>query len=265
MAVPTLSVVVPAYQEARRLPRLIEQVRTTARADVAAAGLSLTEVIVVENGSTDGTGALLAEAAEREPLLVALTAPQERRGKGHALAAGITVAGADLVLLADVDLSAPLSEVAKLRGALQRGADVAIGSRAVAGAQVEDTPKTREAMGRTFNALVRTVTGLGLRDTQCPLKLLPTTLAQRLTAEQLAPGFAFDVELLLRAQRAGLSIAEVPIEFRHDRDSRVRPVASSASMAADLLRLGVRLRGPARQRERHARRQVRPAGDELGL
>ena len=265
MAVPTLSIVVPAYQEARRLPRLIEQVRTTARADVAAAGLSLAEVIVVENGSTDGTGALLAEAAEREPLLIALTAPGERRGKGHAVAAGVAIAGGDLVLLADVDLSAPLSEVARLRAALARGADVAIGSRALAGARVEDTPKTREAMGRTFNALVRGVTGLSLRDTQCPLKLLPTAVARRLTAEQLAPGFAFDVELLLRAHRAGLEIAEVPIEFRHDRDSRVRPVASSASMAFDLLRLGIRLRGPARKGEREARRKVGPARDEPGL
>jgi dolichyl-phosphate beta-glucosyltransferase len=255
----TVSVVVPAYQEARRLPRLIHAVRTHARKDLEQAGLELTEVIVVDDGSSDGTGAVLAEVAEREPLLKALTAPPGRRGKGHALAHGIRAARGDLVLLADVDLSAPLAEARKLAAA---GADVAIGSRAAEGAHVEETPVTRELMGRTFNALVRAATALDLHDTQCPLKLLPTPLARELVADQIATGFAFDVELLLRARQRGARVAEVPIEFRHDRDSRVRPVASSLSMAYDVLRLAIRLRG---ERERDAGRQVRPPADEPGL
>ena len=258
----TVSVVVPAYQEARRLPRLIHAIRTHARSDLAAAGLELEEVIVVDDGSSDGTGAVLAEVAEREPLLRALTAPPGRRGKGHAVAYGIAHATGELVLLADVDLSAPLAETAKLTAVLNRGADVAVGSRALDGAHVEGTPLPRELMGRTFNAFVRAATGLDLRDTQCPLKLMPTALARLLTEEQIATGFAFDVELLLRARRSGARVVEVPIEFRHDKDSRVRPIASAASMARDVLRVAVRLRG---ERERDAGRQVRPAADEPGL
>ena len=198
----------------------------------------------------------------REPLLEALAAPPGRRGKGHAVAWGVRHARGDLVLLADVDLSAPLSEVAKLTAAKKAGADVAVGSRALPGAHVEDTPAAREYMGRTFNALVRTVTKLDLRDTQCPLKLMPTPLARELSLDPIAAGFAFDVELLLRARRRGARVVEVPIEFHHDLDSRVRPLASAASMAYDVLRLAVRLRG---ERQRDAGRQVRPAADEPGL
>jgi dolichyl-phosphate beta-glucosyltransferase len=242
----SVALVVPAYQEARRVPRLIRTIRTTARADLEQAGLDLRQVIVVDDGSSDGTGAVLADAAEREPLLTSLSAPPGRRGKGHALAHGISHAQADLVLLVDVDLSAPLAETRKLTAA---HADVAVGSRALEGAHVEDTPLPRELMGRTFNALVRATTGLDLRDTQCPLKLLETGLAKRLTEDLVATGFAFDVELLLRARRAGATVAEVPIEFHHDRDSRVRPLQSALRMAVDVLRLSVRLRDHG---ERHA-------------
>ena len=261
MPLSTVSLVIPAYQEARRIPRLLRAIRDTARTDLAAAGLELVEVIVVDDGSSDGTGAVLAEAAKREPLLRALEAPPGRRGKGHALAYGLRLAQGDQVLLADVDLSAPLSETRKLTNARQQGADVAIGSRALHGAHVEDTPVPRELMGRTFNRLVRLATGLGQHDTQCPLKLLDADLARRLTEHQIATGFAFDVELLLRAKNAGAAIAEIPIEFRHDRDSRVRPIASAFAMAKDVLRLALRLR-MARQRERHAGREAHAAPDE---
>ena len=258
---PTVSVVVPAYQEARRAPRLVETVRASAARDVEAAGLRLLEVVVVDDGSTDGTDAVLAGAAASLALLRVLPAPGGHGGKGHAVAAGIAAARGELVLLADCDLSAPLAEVAHLHRALTAGADVAIGSRAARGADVRNTPLTREYMGRTFNRLVRAATGLPHRDTQCPLKLLRTADAQRLVAGLTTRGFAFDVELLVRARAEGLRVAEVPIAFCHDRDSRVAPVAHALEMARDV----ARLRRAQRQPERDARRQVAPAGDELPL
>ena len=258
---PTLSVVVPAYQEAARAPRLIDAVRATAAEDVARGGLELVEVIVVDDGSTDGTGAVLEQAARRVEVLKALPAPGGHGGKGHAVAAGIAAARGELVLLADCDLSAPLAEVGVLHEALRGGADVAIGSRAAAGADVRNTPLTREYMGRTFNRLVRAATGLPHRDTQCPLKLLRTSDAQRLAADLRTRGFAFDVELLMRAQADGLTVAEVPIAFCHDRDSRVDPIAHALEMARDV----AKLRRAQRKPERDARRQVAPTGDELRL
>ena len=258
---PTLSVVVPAYQEAARAPRLVAAVRDAAADDVACAGLELLEVIVVDDGSTDATAAVLEEGARSAPLLRPLPAPGGHGGKGHAVAAGIAAARGELVLLADCDLSAPLAEVAHLNEALRGGADVAIGSRAAAGADVRNTPLTREYMGRTFNRLVRAATGLPHRDTQCPLKLLRTSDARRLAEAMETRGFAFDVELLVRAQEAGLSVAEVPIAFCHDRDSRVDPIAHALEMARDV----ARLRRSQRKPERDARRQVQPAGDELRL
>lgn len=258
---PTLSVVVPAYQEERRAPRLVEAIRETARGDAASAGLDLVEVIVVDDGSTDATAAVLAEAAVSLPLLRPLAPPGGHGGKGHAVAAGIAAARAELVLLADCDLSAPLSEVVRLHDALRAGADVAIGSRAANGADVRNTPLTREYMGRTFNRLVRAATGLPHRDTQCPLKLLRTADARRLATGLRTRGYAFDVELLVRAQAAGLAVAEVPIAFCHDRDSRVDPVAHALEMARDV----ARLRRAQRQPQRDARRQVHPTGDELPL
>jgi len=258
---PTLSVVVPAYQEVRRLPRLVAAVRDTATADLERAGLALREVIVVDDGSTDGTGAALVEAERAVPLLRALAAPGGHGGKGHALAAGIAAARGELVLLADCDLSAPLAETARLHDALRGGADVAIGSRAAPGADVSNTPLTREYMGRTFNRLVRAATGLPHRDTQCPLKLLRAEDARRLVAGLRTRGYAFDVELLVRAQAAGLTVAEVPIAFCHDRDSRVAPVAHAIEMARDV----ARLRRAQREPQRDAGRQVRAARDEPGL
>jgi dolichyl-phosphate beta-glucosyltransferase len=213
--VTTLSIVIPAYNEETRLPALLHAVRREAVTAAAAAGMELVEVLVVDD---------------------------RNRGKGAAFAAGVRRAHGDYVLLADVDLSTPLTELPKLSAATDAGADIAIGSRNVKGAIVERGPLHRKVLGNSFNVIVRRLTGLRLHDTQNGFKLFPTDVAKRLLAEQSYPGFSFDVELLMRADRAGLKIAEVPIIYQHDASSTVRVGSAGAGMLRDVLGMVWRIR-----------------------
>jgi dolichyl-phosphate beta-glucosyltransferase len=257
----TLSIVIPAYNEEARLPALLEALATTAEAAVAAAGLTLLESLVVDDGSSDRSREVLTAAAEADPRLKPVFAYEENRGKGAAFAAGVRRAEGDYVLLADADLSTPIEELSKLTAAVDGGADVAIGSRAVAGAVVERGPLHRKVLGAGFNRTVRTFTGLRLHDTQCGFKLLPTDLAVRLLNEQLCPGFAFDVELLMRADRAGVQIAEVPVLYLHDTRSRVRVTSASVGMLRDVTKLAYRLRVRGRRTRSAGRLTVAAADD----
>lgn len=238
----TLSIVIPAYNEQARLPALLETLAGSADAAVADAGMELVEVLIVDDGSTDRTAETLTAAAAEQPQLKPVLGFERNRGKGAAFAAGVDGAEGEYVLLADVDLSTPLGELKKLTAAIDAGADIAIGSRAVAGAVVERGPYHRKALGNTFNAAVRVLTGLELRDTQNGFKLFPTEAAKRLLTQQTCPGFAFDVELLMRADRAGLQIAEVPILYKHDSRSSVRVGRAGARMLMDVAGLSYRLR-----------------------
>jgi glycosyltransferase involved in cell wall biosynthesis len=208
---------------------------------MAAAGLELAEILIVDDGSGDRTPELLQAAAEQDHLIRPLLRGGHNEGKGAALAAGIRVARGELTLLSDVDLSTPLEDIGKLHTRLREGADLAIGSRDVPGSTVA-APEHRKHIGRAFNAMVRRLTGLPFKDTQCGFKLMPTATARELTQVQLVKGFAFDVEMLMRARARGLSIAEVPVSYFHDDDSKVNPLLASPRMAYDVLRLAVRVR-----------------------
>jgi dolichyl-phosphate beta-glucosyltransferase len=239
---PTLTLVIPAYNEQARLPGLFETLRCEAEGAAREAGMRLIQIILVDDGSSDHTAEML-EAAAAENLLLETVAEFDRnRGKGAAFAAGVARARGDWVLLADVDLSTPLGELKKLVAAIDAGADVAIGSRAVAGAVVERGPLHRKLTGSAFNGAVRLLTGLRLRDTQNGFKLFPAEPRKGFAAELTTPGFAFDVELLMRADRAGLRIVEVPILYRHDERSSVRVASASARMLRDVVGLSYRLR-----------------------
>ena len=156
----TLSVVIPAYNEEARLPDLIAAIDREADAIATESGFDLLEVLVVDDGSSDRTAEILCQAEAGSGHLSGVLGDGENRGKGAAFAAGVARAGGDYVLLTDVDLSTPLRELPKLAAAIDAGADIAIGSRAIDGAIVERGPAHRKLLGKGFNGTVRLLTGL---------------------------------------------------------------------------------------------------------
>jgi glycosyltransferase involved in cell wall biosynthesis len=237
---PSLSIVIPAFNEEARLPHLLKLLDSKAAATAARCGFQFLEALIVNDGSSDGTAAILARAAERDDAVRPVLG-EGHSGKGAAVATGLRAARGDYSLLADVDLSTPLDDLAQLAAAIRDGADVAIGSRELEDSNVK-APLHRRQGGRVFNAVVRGLTRLQVRDTQCGFKLLPTAAGRELTKVQLCAGFAFDVELLVRAQASGLRIAEVPVTYLHDPRSRVRIATASPRMLCDVARLAVRIR-----------------------
>ncbi len=227
-----LSIVVPAYQEEARIRRSLE----TLAAFLRARGEPF-EVIVVDDGSRDGTPALVEEFVRGHDGFALARLP-ENRGKGAAVRAGMARTRGARVLFTDADLSTPLEELDALDRELANGADVAFGSRGMAASRlVVRQPWYRERMGKIFNGIVRLITGIPFRDTQCGFKLLRGDAARALAAEMREDGFSFDVELILLARRRGLALREVPVAWRNDRGSRVNPVRDSAAMLASLPRI----------------------------
>jgi dolichyl-phosphate beta-glucosyltransferase len=227
-----LSIVVPCYNEEQRLPRTIEQIERYLE------GKHIEyELIVVDDGSVDGTRTIMDAAAERNPS-VRLEALPHNRGKGRALATGVGVARGDEILLTDADLSTPIEELEKLQAAIDRGAGVAIGSRAVRGSRVEvSQPIYRVLMGKAFNLIVQAVLLPGIWDTQCGFKLFRADVAHRVFAGLVTDGFGYDPEVLFRARRQGVKIAEVPVVWRNSAPTKVSPIRSSFDMLRHVIRI----------------------------
>jgi dolichyl-phosphate beta-glucosyltransferase len=246
---PTLSIVFPAYNEEQRIGTLLDGVSAVAAAGLP--GLELLEAVIVDDGSVDGTVARVEAVLAGAPWITLLADGSPNQGKGRATARGVRAARGDLVLLADVDLAAPIAEVTKLHEALRAGAELAIGSRDVPGSVVTGASFHRKLMGRIFNYAVRRMTGLPYRDTQCGFKLMPTPVGRRLLGDQLVAGYAFDVEMLLRARAFGVRVAEVPIDWEHRPGSKLNPLPAAVSMSRDVLRLvrAERRTGPDLARE----------------
>jgi dolichyl-phosphate beta-glucosyltransferase len=223
-----LSIIIPAFNEETRLPRAIAGLRSYL--DASAHG---TEVLIVENGSADRTFQIAGEAADADDRFRVLHLPQ--RGKGRAIREGVRASRGRSIVLCDADFSMPVEEILVLLNAVHDGADVVIGSREAPGAHRIGEPAHRHLMGRVFNWLVRVVAVPGIEDTQCGFKAFRGEVARDLFARQRIDGWAFDVEVLFLAARRGYTIREVPITWRYDPSSRVRPVRDTIAMMRELV------------------------------
>ena len=239
----TLSVVVPVFNESRRLEILFAALDSEADRQARLAGLQLVEIVIVDDGSTDETPKLLEARKSLDPRLSVIRF-ERNRGKGAAVRCGVLAATSPYVLVTDVDLSTPLSELAALKAALE-GNDLAIGSRGLPSSRIPvHQPRHRELMGQSFNIVLRLLTGLPYRDTQCGFKLFRSQSTRVLFELQRIEGFAFDAELCLNASRLGLRVAEVPVAWSDNRDTKVKLLRSSSRMALDLLRIWLAARRP---------------------
>jgi dolichyl-phosphate beta-glucosyltransferase len=232
-----LSIVIPALNEAERLPQSLTKIRAFLQAQGWEA---TTEVIVVDDGSTDSTVAVTARMIRQWPQLTLLTLPH--RGKGAAVRQGVLVARGDDIFLCDADLSMPIEQITRFLAPQAPAADVVIGSREAPGARRFGEPRYRHRMGRVFNLLVRLLVLGGIEDTQCGFKRMTRAAAQALCAEQRLNGLSFDVELLALARARGYTIAEIPIDWYHEAHSRVRPIRDTISMVRDIWTVRRRMR-----------------------
>lgn len=229
------SIVIPAYNESSRLPATLEQVFAYLESCRCAY-----EVIVVNDGSLDNTQEVVEGLQPQYPHLRVVTFPLNR-GKGAAVRAGVMDALGELVLFNDADGSTPIEELAKLAEAIERGADIAIGSRALYSTTTKVTTNWhRKFMGRIFNTIVNILILPKVADTQCGFKLFKKDLAKRIFAVQRADRFSFDVEVLFLARRFNARIAEIPVNWHNVPGSKVHLINDSLSMLKDIITFRIR-------------------------
>lgn len=235
---PTVSVVVPVYNESGRVAQSIERIRQYFEHLV-----SSFEIIVVDDGSTDDTVAKAEAAARGDGVVRVLAEPH--RGKASAVLAGMSAARGEIVGFMDVDLATPLETWEASKSALDGGADVAIASREGSGADRVGEPEYRHIMGRIFNGLVRLLLLPGIHDTQCGFKFFSRTAIDDILARQQlyrdagevrSPRVtAFDVELLFIARQLGYGIAVIPVTWQYGEQSKVNPVTDTLQNVRDVL------------------------------
>ncbi|RME83767.1 MAG: glycosyltransferase family 2 protein [Caldilineae bacterium] len=221
--------IIPAYNEEKRLPRSLEQILAwmeTVPYEV--------EVLVVENGSTDRTTEIAESFAARSSNVRVL---HSAKGKGAAVYAGMMQGRGEYLFICDSDLSMPIAEVEKFLPPQLDGYDVAIASREAPGAVRYNEPEYRHIMGRVFNLIVRVLAIPGFHDTQCGFKMFRRDVARRVFARQTITGWTFDVEALYVAIKEGARVAEVPINWYFDADSRVHPIKDTWQMFWDVIRI----------------------------
>jgi dolichyl-phosphate beta-glucosyltransferase len=223
-------VVIPAYNEAVRLPGYLKDVQAYFEGRDESY-----EVIVVDDGSRDGTAERVGEVAAGRPGVI-VHALDRNRGKGHAVRAGMTRAGGALRLMADADGATPIAEVSRLEAAIAAGADLAVGSRVLPADGVSRQVRMHRLLsGHVFNFLVRRLGVVGVVDTQCGFKLFRGEVAAALFPRLGTDGFGFDVELLLLAHRRGYRVAEVPVNWADQPGSKVGVLRDGPRMLREVI------------------------------
>lgn len=230
---PELTIVIPAYNEESRLPRAFTRIREYLAARGMSAGQA--EILVVDDGSTDGTAAVVEEWM-RQMSSLRLLSNGRNRGKGYSVRHGILEARGRVALFTDADLSAPIEEADKLFAALKAGNEVAIGSRAIDRSLIAvHQSRLREIAGMIFNLLVRVFTGLWIWDTQCGFKAFVREPTRIVFEQQRVERFGFDPEVLFLAKRHGLRTAEIPVRWAHDPATKLHVLRDSVLMFGDLI------------------------------
>jgi len=228
VSTPYLSLILPAHNEAERLPKSLKQVQEY---------LSIQpydyEVLVIENASSDETGRIVEEFQQDFPQLKLIRL--EQGGKGNAIRAGMLAAKGEYRFMADVDFSMPVDEISKFLPPKLEEPQVAIASREQQGAQRIGEPFYRHLIGRVFNALVQTLVLPGLQDTQCGFKCFSAAAAEEIFPNQTLEGWSFDVEVLTIARQLGYEVLEVPVTWTFQPGSRMSIFKDSWKMFKDLL------------------------------
>jgi dolichyl-phosphate beta-glucosyltransferase len=234
---PRFSIVIPCFNEEGRVS---ETLRVTI--EYLAANAPESELIVVNDGSTDATATIARQILAEAKIATRLLENFPNRGKGAAVRSGLVAAREPIGIFSDADLSTPIDEASKLIEPIANGeVDIAFGSRALDRSLIGiHQPWRREQAGRVFNLLVRVATGLPFWDTQCGFKGFRLDVCRPVLERARIDGFAFDVELLFLAQRAGLRIREVPVRWNHAEGSKVSFFKDSLRMLREVIALRAR-------------------------
>jgi glycosyltransferase involved in cell wall biosynthesis len=229
---PTYSIVIPAYNEGRRLGATLGKVLAYVHAQEWNA-----EVIVVNDGSRDNTADLVRQFAARDTALRLIENPGNR-GKGYSVRNGMLNARGRILLFSDADLSSPIAEAPKLFQALEAGADIAIGSRWLrAETQTQRQPLHRQLFGRIFNLLLRLTLGLKFKDTQCGFKAFKAPAAKTIFPLQQIERWGFDPEILFLARKFGFKVQEIPVAWGHSGEARINPLVDGFRMFLEMLHI----------------------------
>jgi dolichyl-phosphate beta-glucosyltransferase len=227
---PLLSIIIPAHNEERRLPRTLEQVLAFLKQQSYAA-----EVLVVENGSTDRTFEIARGYAQKHSDVDVVHASES--GKGLAVRLGMLAAKGEYRFMCDADLSMPIEQVSRFLPPALTEFDVAIGSRELAGARRFDEPTHRHLGGRLVNLVIRSLILRSLQDTQCGFKCFRAPVAEDLFRRQTMDGWSFDIELLFIAYRRSYRVVEIPIDWHYRRESKVSALRDALRMTVDIFQI----------------------------